>query len=105
MPAQIIHVVLVRWAATAPPDVVARFDAAARVVRETIPGVLEVVHGPSVSVEHLEHGFDHALQVRFVDAATRDAYLPHPAHAPLAALIEANAETFVVFDLAVADAG
>ena len=101
MSAQIIHVVLVRWAATAAPDVVARFDAAARAVRETIPGVLEVVHGPSVSVEHLEQGFDHALHVRFADAAARDEYLPHPAHGPLAELITANAETFVVFDLAV----
>jgi hypothetical protein len=101
MPGEILHVVLVRWAPTAPPDVVARFDAAARVVRETIPGVLELVHGPSVSVERLEQGFDHALHVRFADAAARDAYLPHPAHAPLAELIQANAETFVVFDLAV----
>ena len=104
MTGEILHVVLVRWAAGAEPDVVARFDAAARVVRDTIPGVLELVHGPSVSVEHLEQGFDHALHVRFADAAARDAYLPHPAHAPLAELIVANAETFVVFDLAVDDA-
>ncbi|GEN81074.1 Dabb family protein [Actinotalea fermentans] len=104
MSAQIIHVVLVRWAATAAPDVVARFDAAARVVRETIPGVLEVAHGPSVSVENLEQGYDYALHVRFADAAARDAYLPHPSHVPLAELIVANAETFVVFDLAVGDA-
>lgn len=104
MSAQIIHVVLVRWAATAAPDVLDRFEAAAHVVRETIPGVLEVVHGPSVSVEHLEQGYDHALHVRFADAAARDAYLPHPAHAPLAELIVANAERFVVFDLAVDDA-
>ena len=101
MSAQIIHVVLVRWAATATPDVVARFDAAARGVRASIPGVLEVAHGPSVSVEQLEQGYDYALHVRFADAEARDAYLPHPAHAPLADLIVANAETFVVFDLAV----
>lgn len=96
---QIIHVVLVRWSATAPPDVVERFDRAVRNVRETIPGVVEVSHGPSVSVEGLERGYDYGLYVRFVDAAARDGYLPHPAHQPLAELITTSADTFVVFDL------
>lgn len=105
MTGEILHVVLVRWAATSAPDVVARLDAAADVAREAIPGVLELVHGPSVSVEHLEQGYDHCLHVRFADAAARDAYLPHPAHAPLAELISTNAETFVVFDVAVGAAG
>lgn len=100
MAAQIVHVVLVRWSPTAPPDVAALVEVAVRAVRETIPGVLEAAHGPSVSVEHLEQGYDYGLYVRFADAAARDAYLPHPVHRPLAELITAHAETFVVFDLA-----
>lgn len=100
MAGQIIHVVLLRWAEDAPADVVRRFDDAARAVRDTIPGVLEVTHGPSVSIEHLERGHDYGLYVRFADAAARDAYLPHPAHRPLADLIGSHAEAFVVFDLA-----
>ena len=96
---QIIHIVLLRWAAGAPSDVVDRFDRAVRAVRETIPGVVEVTHGPSVSVEGLERGYDYGLYVRFADAAARDGYLPHPAHQPLAELITTHAETFLVFDL------
>ena len=104
MDGQIIHIVLLRWAATAPPDVVERFDLAVRAVRETIPGVLEVSHGPSVSTEHLEQGYDYGLYVRFADAGARDGYLPHPSHRPLSDLITTCADTFLVFDLA-ADGG
>ena len=100
MTTQIIHVVLLRWGPGTPPDVLGRFDDAVRAVAATIPGVVEATHGPSVSIEHLERGFDHGLYVRFADAAARDAYLPHPAHRPLADLITTHAETFLVFDLA-----
>lgn len=96
---QIIHVVLVRWADPAPPDLAERLDRAVGRVRDAIPGVLEVSHGPSVSIEGLEQGYAYGLYVRFADAAARDAYLPHPAHRPVADLITTHADTFVVFDL------
>lgn len=99
MNAQIIHVVLVRWAQAAPPDVVERLDRQVQSVRDTVPGVIEVSHGPSVSTEHLEQGYDYGLYVRFADAAARDAYLPHPSHRPLSDLITANADAVLVFDL------
>lgn len=103
MTGQIVHVVLLRWAETAPPDVAGQVETAVRGVRTDVPGVLEATHGPSVSVESLEQGYDYGLYVRFADAAARDAYLPHPAHRPLSDLITAHAATFVVFDLAIAD--
>lgn len=99
MDGQIIHVVLFSWTATAPPDVEDRFDRALRSVRETISGVLDVSHGPSVSTEGLEQGHGYALYVRFADAAARDAYLPHPSHTPVADLITAHADNLLVFDL------
>ncbi len=99
MSGSIIHVVLLRWSPSTPADVVERFDLAVRGVRDAVPGVLEVSHGPSVSTEHLERGYDYGLHVRFADAAARDAYLPHPAHRPLSDLITTYAETFLVFDL------
>lgn len=99
MDGQIIHVVLFSWGATAPPDVLEQFDRAVRSVRDTIPGVLEVSHGPSVSTEDLEQGHSYGLCVRFVDAAARDAYLPHPSHRPVADLITAYADNLLVFDL------
>lgn len=99
MGGQIIHVVLVRWAASAAPDVVARVERAVAAVRAEIPGVVEATHGPGVSPEGLERGYQYGLYVRFADAAARDAYLPHPVHLPLAQLIGDNAEDVLVFDL------
>ncbi len=99
MAGQIIHVVLMRWASSAAPDVVARLDEAVAAVRAGIPGIVEATHGPGVSPEGLERGYEHGLYVRFVDAAARDAYLPHPVHRPLATLIGDNADAVLVFDL------
>lgn len=99
MAEQIIHVVLITWAPTAPADVVEQLDRAVRSVRASVPGVLEATHGPSVSTEGLERGYDYALYVRFADAGARDGYLPHPAHLPLAELISAHASAVLVFDL------
>ena len=99
MAEQIIHVVLIAWGPTVPDDVAEQLDGLVADVRAGVPGVVEATHGPSVSVEGLEHGYDHALHVRFEDVAARDAYLPHPAHRPLAELITAHAADLVVFDL------
>lgn len=99
MDGQILHIVLLTWSAAAPPDIEQRFERAVRIVRDEIPGVLEASHGPSASVEGLERGYAYGLCLRFVDAAARDAYLPHPLHRPLSELITSHAETFLVFDL------
>ena len=97
---EIIHVVLIRWSPSAPDDLADRVDRAVRGVREAVAGVVEVSHGPNVSVENLERGYEYGLYVRFADASARDAYLPHPAHLPLAELITTHAASFVVVDLA-----
>ncbi len=98
--AEVIHVVLMRWSSTAAPDVAARIERLVAAVRAEIPGVVETTHGPGVSPEGLEQGFEYGLYMRFVDAAARDAYLPHPTHQPLARLIGDNADAVLVFDLA-----
>ena len=64
-----------------------------------IPGVLDVTHGPSVSPEHLEGGFDWGLVVVFIDASARDGYLMHASHARVSSLIQAFAERIVAFDI------
>jgi len=79
-------------------------DRAATSVRDTVPGIVELSHGPSVSTEHLEQGYTYGLHVRFADAAARDAYLPHPAHRPLSDLITTYADAVLVFDLRAAGA-
>jgi hypothetical protein len=93
------HVVLVSWRA-------GEAEQAEQVVRplvadfgQTIPDVLDVVEGHSSSPEGLEDGFDYALVVTFASPEARDAYLPHPAHRPVAEAIGTHAERVVVFDV------
>lgn len=81
-------------------------DAAEAVVRplvvdfpQTIPDVVSVVEGRSTSPEGKEEGFDYALVVTFASPEARDAYLPHPAHRPVADAIGSHAERVVVFDV------
>jgi hypothetical protein len=95
----IVHVVLTEWRADAPADELARMRELAGRFPADIPGVVSVVEGASVSIEGLEAGYDWALVVTFDSVAARDGYLPHPAHAPVAAVIGKWAERLVVFDL------
>ena len=93
------HVVLVSWRE-------GEAEEAERLVRplvadfgRTIPDVLAVAEGPSTSPEGKEDGFDYALVVTFASPEARDAYLPHPAHQPVAEAIGAHADKVVVFDV------
>ncbi|MEM6699920.1 MAG: Dabb family protein [Bacteroidota bacterium] len=45
-----------------------------------IPEILAFEGGNDISVEDLNKGFTHCFILTFKDEATRDAYLPHPAH-------------------------
>jgi len=100
MMAEIVHVVLARWSATAPDHVRETARTIARSLAHRIPGIIRLDEGPSVSPEQLEGGYDYALAVRFRDAASRDAYLPHPAHQELVEVFQTALETVVVFDIA-----
>lgn len=95
----ILHMVLVEWRDDAPADAAARLEPLLARLRSEIPGVLAVSHGANVSPEGLGDGFDWALHVTFADASARDAYLPHPAHEPVAEAIGGWASRVVVYDL------
>jgi hypothetical protein len=99
MDGQILHVVLVTWAPSAPADLGERLDQAVRVALDGVPGLLEASHGPSVSTEGLEQGYTYGLCLRFADADALAGYLPHPAHRPLSDLIRTHADALLVFDL------
>ena len=94
---EVLHVVLAEWNEGV--------DAAAEATRlsdeklTTIDGVLSVSSGPSIGTEHLEAGFDWMLVVRFRDRASLEAYLPHPAHLPVAAYLGDSSARIVVFDI------
>jgi hypothetical protein len=90
------HVVLVDWAEGSSND---EADALVDLHLTRIDGIRAIDRGASVSPEGLEGGFDWMLCVRFESGAARDAYLPHPEHAPVAAFIEARSARVVVFDV------
>lgn len=54
--------------------------------------------GTNVSPEQLDQGFTHAFVVTFRDAASRDAYLPHPAHEAFVKLLGNRIDKVLVFD-------
>ena len=95
----VTHVVLVDWKPAISDAEVRRIRGWAQSFDTEIPGVIRVAEGPSRSPEGLENGFDYALVIDFADAASRDGYLTHPAHLPLARALHEGAQRLVVFDI------
>ena len=83
------HVVLVRFKPDA--DVPAIF-AALKALQGKIDGILAISAGPDNSPEGLQRGNTHGFTVDFRDAAARDAYLPHPEHQKVGAMVVAAAD-------------
>ena len=67
-------------------------------LRDRIDGITSFDFGSNTSPEGLGRGYDLGFTLDFVDAAARDAYLPHPAHQECVALIGASVENVLVFD-------
>ncbi len=71
-------------------------------MKSTIPGIVAITAGANNSPEGLDRGHSHGFTVDFVDAAARDAYLPHPEHVRLAksllAATEGGVEGILVLD-------
>ena len=81
------HMVLLRIRSDVPPKSVASVFGAIDALRRQIPGILSFAWGPYSSPEGLERGFTHAFHMTFVDAKARDAYLTHPEHERVKALV------------------
>lgn len=96
----IVHVVLVKWRDDVPPEAREEIARDARAMADTIPGILALEEGPSVSPEGHEQGFEWALVVTFDGPESRDGYLPHPVHRAVGERIGGGAEKLVVFDVA-----
>lgn len=95
-----LHVVLLQARADADAERIERLWTALYRLRDAIPGIVGVTCGPNTSPEGLEQGYTLGFIVRFVDAAARDNYLPHPAHVAVVPLVQGVAERVLVFDLA-----
>jgi hypothetical protein len=70
-------------------------------ITETIPGIEDYVSGTNMSTEGLNQSFTHGLIMTFTDAAARNAYLSHPEHVRVQALILPHVDSVLVFDFEV----
>jgi hypothetical protein len=84
---QIKHVVLLKFKASTSGQKVRDIFAALAGLRRVIPGLLDFSGGPYSSTEGLHQGFTHGFVMTFVDAASRDGYIPHPEHEKVKQLI------------------
>jgi hypothetical protein len=85
---KIRHTVLIHFKSDA--DATAIF-AALKALQQKIPGILSISAGRDCSPEGLQRGHSHGFTVDFIDAAARDAYLPHAEHQKVGAMIVAAA--------------
>lgn len=96
------HLVLFRFRADLPPEAVQQVFAQLRALKDHIPGITGFSGGADCSMEGLTRGFTHGFCMTFIDAAARDAYLPHPEHQRLVELLvpmlEGGIEGVLTFD-------
>jgi Stress responsive A/B Barrel Domain len=78
--AQVKHVVVFKYKATATTEQISEVTAAFKELKNKIPGITSFEYGVNNSPEKLNKGFTHVYLLTFKDVASRDAYLPHPEH-------------------------
>lgn len=66
-----------------------------------IDGLLDMEYGPYNSDEGLNEDFTHGFVMTFDTIESRDAYLPHPVHEEVKAIVVPNLERVIVFDFVV----
>lgn len=93
------HVVLLKPHADVHPDAVVALWSGLSRLQTLIPGITGLSVGANSSPEGLDRGFTLGFVMTFVDAAARDAYLPHPDHLAVVPLVHAVAAEVLVFDL------
>ena len=97
------HVLLLKFTpSTTAADLLA-LRGAFQALPDQITGCLSVEWGDNVSPEQLNKGFSSAVLMNFVDAAARDAYLPHPDHEALKSVLVPLLDDIVVLDYQVPD--
>ena len=100
----ITHMVLLRFRKTAAKKDIDRAFQELAALKAKIPGLLSFSGGTYSSHEGLDQGFTHGFVMTFKDAGSRDAYLPHPEHEKVKALIfpllEGGLDGVIAFDYA-----
>jgi hypothetical protein len=94
------HVLLLRPRPDSSPQAVEACRAGLVGLVGKIPGLVDCHFGPNFAPVERQDGFSQGFTMDFVDREALAAYGPHPAHAPVAAMVRATFEKIVCFDLA-----
>ncbi|SDK63779.1 Stress responsive A/B Barrel Domain [Catalinimonas alkaloidigena] len=77
---QVRHIVIFKYKPGATEAQIKQVTDAFAALKGKVPGIVAFEHGVNNSPEGKNLGFTHVYQLTFKDAASRDAYLPHPDH-------------------------
>ena len=94
------HIVLLKFNSAGTPTVISEITAAFAKLRDSIEGVIAFESGENNSSEGLHRGYTHAFVLTYVDAESRDRYLPHPHHQAFVALLKPFLDDVLVIDYA-----
>ena len=72
------HIAIFHWKEDASPEAINKAMAELVMLKEKIPGIVELSSG--VNVSERAKGYTHALVGRFINRAALDAHFPHPEH-------------------------
>jgi hypothetical protein len=101
----ILHCVFLRFKASVQAQDKQSLYEAVAALKQVVPGMLDVKHGPNVSPEGLNGGFLDGFVVTFESPEARDAYLDHPDHVAvgdrIVAATDGGLAGLLVFDLVV----
>lgn len=99
--AKVKHIGFLKFKDGTPEEEITRIFDELMDISENIAGIEDYVYGPNTSPEGLSDGFSHAFVMTFADAASRDAYLPHPDHERFKAGAIPHIEKVMVVDFEV----
>jgi len=94
------HVLLLQPRADASSQAIEECRNAITALVGRIPGLVNCHWGENLAAPERREGLTHGFSMDFLNRESLDAYLPHPAHKPAAALVRATFERIVVFDFA-----
>lgn len=99
------HIVLIRFLPSVSEAQIAHLFRELHLIRDKVPGLLDITAGKSESPEEMERGYMHGFVVDFSDWAALQAYQDHPEHQVLGAKLVAASvggkDGILCFDLPV----
>jgi len=92
----IVHIALFRWRSDVSESQIDKVMVNIKNLKSQIKDVIEIMCGKNFS--KYSDGFTHAVVVTFKDRKGLDAYRAHPAHRPIAKMVDSMEEKSIGID-------